>query len=315
MWHFKMTDKPKFKQLIAREVLIFFSGLALVGLLWLFLIIRNYYYERKIINNQEEVASITSKMDSLPSDKIEALYDEIKQKLSVNYIVGVDSFTIIKKKESEFIKDYPNAKIQPVNISGYSYIKNKFKFDYLGAVKAGYTTEEIQEYLTRPPLPGMPKRPTPKLFNYYSNNLKEMKESGMSDTEINSFINQDSIFLFDFVALDKFKECLKNSYYKDKLYSTFSNDFDLGTKASYESKIEVGLKYTKEILEKKQKFSNDKKDAQSVIEKSKRNIFDKNRLAKILLWTSLIIGIIIYPLRLCFFAIKWSVRTVKKNAT
>jgi hypothetical protein len=310
-----MTDKPKHKQLIAREILIFFSALALVGLLWLFLFVRNYYYERKIINTQEEIASLTSKIDSLPSDKLEALYDGIKLKFIVNYIVGVDSFFINKKNETEFIKDYPNAKVQPVNISGYSYIKNKFKFDYLGAVKAGYTTEEIQIYFTKPPLPGMTKPPILKLFGHYSNNLNEMKKNGMSDKEINSFINQDSVFLFDFVGLDKFKECLKDSYYKDKLYSTFSNEFDLGTKASYNSKIEVGLQYTNEILEKKQKFLNEKKDKQSVVEKSKKNILDKNRLAKILLWTSLIVGIIIYPLRLCFLAIKWSVRTVKKNAT
>ncbi|MBM3414839.1 MAG: hypothetical protein FJY20_00005 [Bacteroidetes bacterium] len=297
-----MTDKPKIKRLIAREVLIFFVSLTLVGLLWLFLIIRNTYYDTKISSSQKRIASITAQIDSLPTDRLKALYEGIKQKFIVNYIVGADNYNIPKQEEPEFLKDFPNAKPQPSSETGYSYMKNKHKFDYIGAVKVGYTSEEIQKYLS-------------KNYYYYSINLNEIKKNGMSDKDINTLLNQDSLFLFEYISLDKFKECLKSELYKNKLYEIFSSDLDIGTKASYDSKVDDGLKYESDVIVKREKLENEKKDAQSLIEKGRRNIVEDRQLTNILLWTIIIIGVIVYPLRLCLIAIKWSVTTLRKNAT
>jgi hypothetical protein len=296
-----MSDKLKFKRLIAREVLLFFASLTIVGLLWLFLIIRNSYYERKVSRNQERIASITSQIDSLSTDMLQALYDGLKKKFIVNYLVGTDSYNIPKQDEPKFLKDFPNAKGQPSSSSGYSVIKNKHKFDYIGAIKEGYTSEEIQKFLSK---------------NYhYSINLTKLKKNGTSDNEINALLNQDSIFLFEYISFNKFKECLKSEFYKNKLYEVFSSDFDLGTKASYDSKVDVGLKFEGDILNIKKKLENEKKDVQLLIEISRANIIGRQQLINILLWAIAIIGAIIYPLRLCLLTIKWSVTTLRKNAT
>ena len=128
-------------------------------------------------------------------------------------------------------------------------------------------------------------------------------------------LSKDSTLVFDFVALRTFRELVKENEYKDKLFTTFSQDYDLGTKISFDSKIETGLKFNDDVIKLQQKLLDEKQVAQNNLNSSKGNIKSNDEILKFLLCTLVILGIISYPIRLCIILLKWSFKTVRQNAT
>lgn len=268
-----MTDSSKFRKTLAKEILLFFGILVLTGLVWLFLFCRNYYYDNKTKSNQEKLSALNSQIDSLPFDKLKALYEGINKDFVNNYNVNNDKYIVPKKEEQEFLKDYPTAILLPTSPKGYSYthldIFKKFGEDG-----------------------SLPKPPLPRGYSLL-----------------------DSTIVFHFIALKTFRQFLNNDEYKDKLYEKFFQDYDLGTKLSFDSKIDTGLKFNDYITKREQKLLDEKQIAQNNFNTAKGNVKSNAGILKFLLWTLIILGIIIYPLRLCFILLKWSLKTVRQNAT
>jgi hypothetical protein len=265
-----MTGTSKFKKTLAREILLFFGVLVLTGLVWLFSFCRNYYYDNRTKSNQEKASAINLQIDSLPSDKLKALFEGTNKDFVSNYSVNNDKYIIPKKEEQEFLKDYPTAILLPISHKGYSYT-------HLDIFKK-YGGHEL-----------FPKQlpPLPKGYSF-----------------------QDSTTVFYFVALKTFRQLLKDNEYKDKFYKTFSQEYDLGTKLSFDSKIDTGLKFNDDVIKRQQKLLNEKQIAQNALNLSKGNIKSNDEILKFLLWTLIILGIIIYPIRLFFILLKWSFKTV-----
>src|SRR6266542_1341895 len=253
-----MIDNPKLKKTLAREVLLFFSVLVLTGLVWISLLIRNYYYDDQTKSSQDKLIKITEHIDSLPSDKIKALYDGVNSDFVVYYIVNNDKYAIPKKEEQNFLKDYPTAKLLPPFPKGYSLFK------------------------PRDPL---------------------------------KILDRDSKLVFDYVESSKFRQLLKDSVYRSKLYSTYSKTYDLGTQLSFEAKVYAGLKFNNEIVKRQQELLHEKQVTQDTLYASKNSIKSNQEVWKIVLWIFIILAIIVYPLRLCFKLLKWSIKTVRQNAT
>nr|WP_294898579.1 hypothetical protein [uncultured Pedobacter sp.] len=268
-----MNDSSKFKQILAKEILLFVGILLLTGLIGFFLFCRNYYYENKVKSNQEMVSKVNLQIGSLPFDKLKVLYRGINEDFVSNYSVNNDKYLIPKKQEQKFLKDYPTATLLPISHKGYSYT-------HLDIFKK-YGGEEIY-----------PKQlpPIPKGFSF-----------------------RDSTTVFDFVSLSTFRHLLKDDEYKDKLYKTFSEDYDLGTKQSFDSKINAGLKFNSDVVE--QKLLGEKQLAQNNINSSKGSIKSHDYIYKFILWTIVLFGIVVYPLRLFVILLKWSFKNVRENAT
>lgn len=263
-------DRQKRNKIIAREILLFFSALTVIGLLWVVLFLRNQFYDGKISGTEKELLLGSAKMDSLPKDRIKALYERLKLKFIENYEYKSEKYAVLKEDEADFLKTFPDAKHLEIYPNGYSYFKGRYP----------YNDATENEMLPFPP---------PKRFDR---------------------ITGDSTVIFDYIPLDKFRIFLANRDYRDKLYLTFSDFFDLGRKIEFETKIKNGMNFNQVLTD---SLTNRKAYLNKEIQNSKFSKMTSDEVNHYLLWTALIVGLILYPIRLIFIAIKWSIKTIKKN--
>ncbi|NOT50836.1 MAG: hypothetical protein HOP10_06130 [Chitinophagaceae bacterium] len=284
------TAKPLLKKKIAKEVLIFFGGLVIVGLTWCFLLLRNNFYKTKKSNLKTEIQSLAQQLDSLPKDYLKELYDKTSKQFIVKYQVGQDIYLIPKGQEQEFLIDPLGIKkkaiLLPVSPKGYSYTHLDIFKKY-----GGYELYPKQ----KPPLPG---------------------------------IVQDSTAVFDFVEQNKFREFLSSADYRDKFYETFSKEkfiidsynddglpigtvVDLGSHSEFDTTIQFALKNHASIAATKEDISRKIEETNLSYKNAVTSIWSNSKTNNILLTAVLILAIILYPVRLSFFLIKWSFKTLK----
>ena len=277
-----MTNKPELKRTLAREILLFFAGLGLIGLVWGFLLIRNSYFDSKANSSSEKIKSLQVQLDSFPKDYIKEFYDKASRYFVVNYRLGQDSYAIPKEQEQTFLHDEfgikKNVTLLPTHPKGYEY--------------------------------------------FYADNFK------------------DSIVLFDFVSLEKFREFVWAEDYQVKLYFVFSNKsgkdewapslplgyikaefdpmkpyngtFSLGTLPAFKLKMNIGLKFNSTVAEKKNKIISDIADFKETITNSKKNKLTPSEVRQNVISSALVIGLLMYVLRLSIALILWAIRTIKQ---
>lgn len=266
------TDKPKIKRTLAREILFFFAGLGLIGFVWFFLLIRNTYYENKINSCSGKIKTLQIQLDSLPKDYIKEFYGQVSRYFVVNYKLGQDSFAIPKEQEETFLNDKLGKK------------KN----------------------VTLMPI-------YPKGYSY--------------------FHFKDSTVVFDFVSIEEFRNFVSSEDYQDKLYSVFANNsgkeerapplwaipaefdpmkpynstFSLGTLSEFKSKMNISLT----VAEKQSKITYDIADLETTIANSKNSKLTPIEVRQNIINSALIIGLLLYVLRLSIVLILWAIRTIK----
>lgn len=263
-------DRQKRNKIIAREILFFFSALTVLGLLLVFLFFRNQFYDGKISGLKKERLLISAEIDSLPKDRIKALYEGLKLKFIENYEYKGEKYIVLKEEEADFLKSFPNAKRLKIYPNGYSYFKGRYP----------YTEASDNDLLPFPP---------PKRFDR---------------------VTRDSTVIFDFIPVDKFKIFLANRDYRDKLYLTFSNYFDLGEKLEFQAKVKEGMDFNQVLTD---SLINRKTSLNKKIQISKFSKMKSDEIKNFLLWTAFIVGLLLYPIRIIFIAVKWSIKTIKKN--
>lgn len=278
-----MSNKLILKKALAKEVLLIFSTLVLTGLIWVFLLIQNSYYDNKKNSFQRKLDLIISQIDTISTDKIKDLYDGIKKDFVRKYIVNSSEYLIPTKEEQAFLKDFPSAKLLSPNIKGYELYNPKDPLKILG-VKVIFP----------------------------DGSTADVKESDLPSA-IKAGAKLYSNIVFNYVELSKFKDLIVDSDYKAKLYSTFSKDYDMETQLSYESKINSGLKFNNESAIRKQRLLEEKQTIEDELQNSNRNIRDDKEVWRVLIWTFVILAIIIYPVRLSFLLLRWSIRTVRQK--
>lgn len=281
------TVRPK--RILAREILLFFCGLGLLALIWGFLALRNTYYNHKVGSNSDEVKSLQRQLDTLPTNYLKEFYDLTSKYFVVNYKVGKDTYAIPKEQEKDFLTDEygipKRVTALPVHNSGWSYFSFKF----------------------------------------------------INSSDI---VAKDSTVVFDYVSFDKFCEFAMSEDYQNKLFSIFSNSpdqngtvtvnslidkpkfdptkpyngiFDLGTLQHFKDLIKKGLNYSEKLKETKQKISEDIEQKQKSINAARNNILDTKEMNKILFIALIVIGVVLYPLRLSVYSINWAVKTLKQK--
>jgi len=279
-------DKTKLKKTLAREILFFFAGVGIIGIIWSFLLIRNSYYENKASTCSEKAESLQAKIDSLPKDYIKAFYEKANRYFVVIYRLGQDYYAIPKEQEEVFLHDEfeirKNVMALPGYPKGYSYFEYSDPLDILG---------------------------------------------------------NDSTLVFDYVTIEKFRELASSEDYQDKLYSVFANfpgkaewvppleavpvDFDpkkpyhglfqLGTLSDFKAKMKMGLSFDSTVVVEKTKIESEISNLKETITSSNNLKLNTSQVHQYILHSALVIGLLIYVLRLSIFLIVWSLKTIKQN--
>ncbi len=99
------TEKQILNRTIAKEILFFFAGLVLIGIVWGFLLLRNSYYENKANSCSDKIKTLQVDFNSLPKDYIKEFYDQASRYFVVNYRLGQNNYAIPKEQEKAFLYD------------------------------------------------------------------------------------------------------------------------------------------------------------------------------------------------------------------
>lgn len=281
-----MTNKPKLKWTLAREILFFFGGLGLIGMVWGFLLLKNSYYDNKVNSCSDKIKTLQVEIDSFPKDYIKEFYDQTSRYFVVNYKVGQDSYAIPKEQEKAFLYDEFGIKkkvtLLPGYLKGYSYFKQSDPLNIL---------------------------------------------------------DNDSAIVFDFVSIEKFREFVSSEDYQDKLYTVFANnsgkdewnppldavraDFDpmkpyngifqLGTLSDFKAKMKKGLSFNSSVVERKNKIETDITDLKETIATSQNNKLTSTEIQQNVIYSAIVIGLLLYVLRLSIVLIVWALKTMKQS--
>lgn len=280
------TNRPKLKWTLAREILFFFAGLGLIGIVWGFLLMRNSYYENKVSSCSDKLKTLQVQIDSLPKDYIKEFYDQTSRYFVVNYKLGQDSYAIPKEQEKAFLYDEFGIKKKVTLLPGY-----------------------------------------PKGYSYFK------------QSDPLNILGNDSSIVFDYVAIEKFREFVSADDYQNKLYTVFASnsgkdewvppldavraDFDpmkpnngifqLGTLSDFKTKMKIGLNFNSTVVEQKTKIEADISDLKETITNSQHSKLNSVEVQQYVINSAIVIGLLLYVLRLSIVLIVWAIKTMKQN--
>lgn len=336
-----MKNNLKNKKILAREILLFISILVLNGLVFVFFLLRNYYYERKEVSLQSKLSSISVQIDNLPDNAIKKLYDGLKDYFGVNYIINGKIYTLPKIKETRFLEKHPDAKLLPPHAEGFSIPDSSKNFILFGEANMYRTPNgsivsesELRKHyserfeslvndgtliLISPKVNSLSfplsSNPDNKIMIFPDGSIREVYESDVDVAKSLGARIYSERGIFDYISLGKFKDLLKDSTYRNKFYSTFCTAYDFGTKEIFDSTIDSGLKLSSEVTILQQKLLAEKIVVEDKLNLSENKIKSNKNILNILLWTFIISLLIAYPLRLCFRVVKWSLKTIRKDTS
>lgn len=291
------TNKPKLKRTLAREILFFFAGLGLIGIVWGFLLIRNSYYENKASSCSDNIKALQVEIDSLPKDYIKEFYDQTSRYFVVNYRLGQDSFAIPKEQEKAFLYDEfgirKNVKLLPIYPKGYSYFHTDIFKEYGG--------HELN-----------PKR---------TSNFKD-------STIVFEFVPLEKFR--EFVSAEDYQDKLysvfSNKSGKDEWVppldairadfdpmKPYNGTFSLGTLSDFKTKMKKGLIFNSTFIEQKNKIETNITDLKETIANSQNNKLTSNEIKQNVIYSAIGIGLLLYVLRVSIVLIVWALRTMKQN--
>lgn len=290
-----------FKKSLAKEVLLFFIGVGLLIIVSIFLLVRNFYYNQKVVSNSHKVSSLKEQIDTLPKDNVKELYDKISKYFVITYQVGNKFYTICKEQENNFIDDEygikKNAKLLPNNPVGYFYYKQVDPLNILGkdsTLVFNYVSlKQFKEYLKN-------DKYLFNLFSVFSNTEKSITEKvfGSAD-ELPPPPLPKGVYAINVDALP------------DLSKQPYGSTFDLGTRSNFIREIKKGLTYDTSVSLKRIQLTNEREKALQVISDSKSNVLSQSVIWNFVLKSGIILAIILYPIRLCFLSIRWALKTLK----
>ena len=322
-----MKIGAKFKRILAKEILFFFTAIGIVGLIWGFLFLRNTYFVIKAKSCSEKVISLQIQLDTLPKDYLFEFYNLTSRYYVVNYKIVDDIFAVPKEQEKEFLSDniniHKNLVLIPNYPKGYSY----FKFN-----SVAINPETIISFSSKEDLGEQVK----KQYSEYA----EIDDIKLANKVLKKFTQHiDSTIVFDFVSIDKFRDFVSSEDYQEKLYKVFANNsnkgdwippevlrakfdpmkpyngvFELGTLSEFKAKLSKSLKYNQTIDEEKEKIETEIKRQLDLVSRSEKSLLPTDDIYDILFITIIVIGILLYPVRLSILILLWAVKTIKQKA-
>jgi len=258
------------------------------------MLVRNYYYSIQQEKLNDNILVLTDSIKAIPSNKLSWLHAIVKDELVENYESKTSKYAIPKWREKEFIKKYPNATHLDIYPEGYSY----FKVNYVivDGIKIKYRTEkELGDKLKTK-------------FERYSEvpSIELGKEIVKTRNP-----EKDSIIVFNYVNIDQFRNLISDTVYQRHFFNTFSDDIGIYEFSEYQKVVEEGLKYSDSNKNRETEFQKEIDKYKVEISRLKGNELNNETIFSFLKWVAIIIGILLYPLRILIIMILWSIRIIK----
>lgn len=156
------------------------------------------------------------------------------------------------------------------------------------------------------------------------------------------FRNGFTTIAFDYVSEDQFRDFLRNKNYRDKLFFIYSGnlgqrkieglpvikkdnpkpEFDwfapsntlieIGTRDEFEEYILTGLRFDRKTTpQQKSQLLKDILKTSEAINSAKDSILEDNIVTNLMIKIAIVLAIILYPLRLSIYLIRWSIKTIQ----
>lgn len=188
--------------------------------------------------------------------------------------------------------------------------------DHIKALYDGLCLDFYIDYGVGEDIVAIPNRHVKEFLNAYpSAKLQKKHKCGYSYIKAPDSLKIsgiDSTIIFDFVTFGKFEEFLLFKDYRNKLFLTFSDKYDMGSRPSFDSKVQIGLKFSKVIESKKAELITKKELTAESLNNAFSNILDKHDIQYTLFWITMFLIITIYPARIMFILIRWAFTTIKE---
>jgi hypothetical protein len=293
-----MRNKPRLKRTLAREILLFFAGLGLIGLAWSFLLTRNSYYENNVNSYSYKIKSLQIQLEGLPKDYIKEFYDKASRYFVVNYRLGQDSYAIPKEQEQTFLYDElgvkKNVTLLPINSKGYSYFHTDIFKEYGGHELNPKRTPHFEgSTIVIDFVPYAKFRELITSKDYQEKLFSVFSSSPYQDGKVK--VNS----LIEIPKFDPMKP--------------YKGIFDLGTLSEFKSKMSTGLQYNQTVIEEKNKIETDIQRQRKLISSSKNSLLTSDEIHSFLINILIAIGMLLYPVRLSILLILWAFKTMKQK--
>ncbi|OGS71822.1 MAG: hypothetical protein A3F91_10205 [Flavobacteria bacterium RIFCSPLOWO2_12_FULL_35_11] len=271
-----MLSKKNIKEILAKEILLFFFAIALLGVVYGFLLLRNYYYDYQERTYNKENILLKTQLDSLIVDKTDNLtyiFDQIRHKTityKVNYDLPqstktlrterkVEIINVPAENEKEFLNKYPEA----VRVVTFIAFKDTFDIE----------PKDLSDFLKA--------YPEAKSFN---NRFKKLSPIFVDLEDFKAQLFKSPKDVFDILKVDtSFQNFCVN-------YDVFQNFFRLKEYEILNEKIMSGKESIKKSIDYKMSYSD---------------------ITELIIIISLILVVLLYPLRLCFILILWAIKTLR----
>lgn len=304
--------KKNYKRRIAKEILWFVTTIMLCGLFYATIELINYWNSCALNKKIEELEVLESEIKE--KDKIAKIY----YKIEVIFDVPVDGYSEEGPAYSKLSQEKYSDKI-------YGILKDAYGDKFTHTHESFEKIKLLWEVLSKDDVYA-------DLIGDYNTFSKKMADSTKVDMlyktlskdevyadligDYDSFYDklkngEDDFWIFYWVPLDRFRIFIKDSLYVEHLYKFMTNSkkLDLVTKSQFYQSISSGLQEENQIIS----LLEVKKKLEFEIEGVRERLWSRGVKNEILFYGIIIIALIIYPVRLLYYAIKWAVKELKTH--
>lgn len=267
----KLTSKQK----IAKEIIVFFISIVIIGLTWIVFYGINKLNINKVEKLHTEITILTHNLDSIQSTfpRVQTFDEMISGKIPVEYL--------IKDKFDIYIVDY--AKEKQLDEITTTNLRQLYRFLSL----AGYPSFDLKKFDPDKYLNNKKQNETSPTLSEFEKNIAQEFESAFPEKK-----KQKEIY--DFLLSRKNITCR---------FEEFAFNLE-GLPLPPLHNIWVTYEKDKSELEKNK----------NELTITQHKLYSQDDLKEIAKWISIIILTIIYPFRFIILLLVWSVKTLKQNS-
>ena len=279
----------KNKKIIAREIIIFFSIVVLLIIVFIGLELKNYYLKNEIKQQENELSTLETGIN-----EIEKLNEFNEQTLIIELTKYAEQGAT--DDEMRVFRDKYYSKIKPWNLNYQYYLNGK-----------PFTRKQIELYA---------KQNNLTFENYIRREEIEIKVESIKYSKY-AFAEMIKQIFPEYKKVDNYELTAKiiakypiyESFITDKPYSQGDSNEDIDPSKEF-STHRVNFKSTIEL----QKLYEQKIAIARNLENTKINLEESLKLEdKTMLLFTIILFSLLYPIRLVIYLLKWSLKTIKEN--
>lgn len=291
----------KTRKTLAREVLLFFSLLAIGLVIYLFLFAKNYIIEGSINNLKNQDFELKESLKGLEENLTFNFYNSIKNEMMFAFSNESDTLFIPNSEKDQFMLTHKSA-IQ------LDFTKNPYFVDTLRTVRLERPKKLplFIRYINLPELVSKVKIFYPvysKMDDFEL--LERMDKNGiieLQDVKIRTFLY--------FLEFDRFIEWLDNIDYQNAVYK-FITERDADIDSSTFQRIVDESYNSKKKMQFRADVENQSDEIWESILYRRSFLLDEDKFFPLILKVLIVLGILLYPVRLIILTVWWAIRTLR----